>query len=103
MYRKNSNSISNRQDLSNYIEDRDIYNSVLLEKLSSSSIERTNYLITTKEYRPDLIAKEIYGDTKYTGLLVLTQGCGLDGFYKGAVLRVIPKNTLDSIIGSVLM
>lgn len=98
MYTKGSSILSNKQDLSNYIEGFDIYNSKLISMLSDTSLDRDEYTITTYEYRPDLIAADIYGSAKYLGILLLTQSIGLEGYRKGVVLRVIPKVIVDSLI-----
>lgn len=85
-------------DLSLYIEGFDLYNSVISGLIRDSYNERVPYEIRTYEYRPDLLAKDIYGETKYMGLFLLTCGVGLEGLYKGAVISVIPKNILDEMI-----
>lgn len=100
MYIKGSSILSNKQDISNYIEGFDVYNSKLISLLSDSSLDRDNYTITTYEYRPDLIAADIYGSTKYLGILLVTQSIGLEGYKKGVILRVIPKRIIDALVNT---
>jgi hypothetical protein len=55
-------------------------------------------MITRYEYRPDLIAKDIYGSTSYQGVLMAQCRISLNGYTRGTVLRIIPKSELDKII-----
>lgn len=98
MYKNSSKIINKVEDLSNYIEGIDIYNSLLLTKLKDPGLTKEYYEITNYEYRPDLIARDYYGSTSYLGLLLLQGARGLDGYVRGAVLRLIPKNVLDDLI-----
>lgn len=98
MYRKTNKILSNTEDLSNYINEFDVYDSYLLYKLRDPSIQKDYYEITVYEYRPDLIARDFYGSVNYTGLLFLQSGLILSDFTKGTVLSLIPKNILDNII-----
>lgn len=100
MYKKVSRILSSINGLDNYIEGTDVYNSELLLRLSDQSLDREQYEITTYQYRPDLIAKDFYGDTSYEGLLLLQAARGLSGFTKGAVLTLLTKSALDSVISN---
>nr|DAV58513.1 MAG TPA: hypothetical protein [Bacteriophage sp.] len=100
MYKKSSRIESTKQDLKNYIEGYDVFNSILLDKLKEFEAEKEPYIIKTHEFRPDLIAKDIYGDTKYTGLLILTCAVGLESYTKGTVLNIYPKTVIDNLLGS---
>lgn len=93
--------MSSKTELANYIEDYDVYNASILLYLNNPNIERTSYLITTYEYRPDLIAQDFYGDTSYQGLLMLQAGTSLLGYQRGSIIELIPKTTLDSILGNI--
>lgn len=99
MYSRSNKIISSEVDLSNYIEGYDLFNSVLIDQLSDTSLEKETYVITTKEYRPDLIAEEVYGNSSYTGLLMLVAGLPLEGYQRGTSFQYLPKSTLDIIIG----
>lgn len=101
MFNKKNKISESKQDLSNYIDDYDLFNSLLFDKLRDPSIKRISYTITKYEYRPDLIAKEIYGDEKYMGLLIYTCGLNLEQYQVGVVLQVIPKSDLDRLVDSV--
>jgi hypothetical protein len=100
MYKKQSRIISSVSSLDNYIDGADIYNSEFLLRLSDPTLERDSYEITTMQYRPDLVAKEYYGDEKYLGILLLQSARNLADFKKGAILQLLPKKTIDSIIGN---
>lgn len=100
MYKKISKITTSQGDPSNYIEGYDVYNSLLVNKLRDSQEEKIAYQIKTKDYRPDLIAKELYGDTKWMGLLMMTCGIGLEGYKKGTIILVYPKSSLEKILGS---
>ncbi len=100
MYKKVSRILSSINGLDNYIEGTDVYNSELLLRLSDQSLDREQYEITTYQYRPDLIAKDFYGDTSYEGLLLLQAARDLSGFTKGAVLTLLTKTALDSVISN---
>jgi hypothetical protein len=90
----------NRSDISNYIEDTDIYNSKLLDLISQGDFDRVDYTIKNDGYRPDLISLDFYGESKYYGLFLLTCGATFDDFYEGNTLRLLPKETLDVLINS---
>lgn len=101
MFKKRINLVSKREELSNYVEGADLYNSELLTILNHPKMERTvQYVINTHEFRPDLIAKDIYGSEEYMGILMLQLGFNLEDFYRGRSIYVIPKNKLDKIIFS---
>jgi len=95
---KFKNGLGNRYgDLTNYFDGFDLYNSVLLEYLQDAYESRQKYEIRTFEYRPDLIAKDIYGDASYAGILLLVCGVGIESLSKGSIIEIIPKVTLDGI------
>ena len=99
MYKRDTKKLTNNmKDLSGYIEGSDVYNSIIVDLFFVSFYERVPYEIRTFEFRPDLLAKDIYGDEKYMGIFILTCGVGLEGLYKGAVISVFPKSVIDEII-----
>jgi hypothetical protein len=100
MYNKPTKYAYTREELANYIEGNDVYNSSFLSIISSNAYPRTTYIITEYEFRPDLIAKELYGSTTYEGILILQTGLPLEGFKKGTALSVLSKASLDSILNS---
>ena len=101
MYNKNRIILAQKEHLGNYIEGFDVYNSLLLLRLSDTSLTRDLYQIKTYEYRPDLIAKDYYGSESYLEYILLQGGIAIQSYRKGVVLRLIPKDILDSIIESV--
>ena len=101
MYKKSGRIISNKFNLSNYIEDTDVYNSELLTMMKNPNLRKDLYEITVFEYRPDLIAKDYYGSENYTGLVIIQNGFGLENYTKGTVLELIYKSDLDNLIRSI--
>lgn len=101
MYNKNKTIQYQKEDLGNYIEGSDVYNSLLLLRLSDTSLPRELYQIKTYEYRPDLIAKDYYGSESYLAYILLQGGLRIQDYQKGIILRLIPKETLDSIIDEI--
>ncbi len=101
MYSKNKTIQYQKEDLGNYIEGSDVYNSLLLLRLSDTSLPRELYQIKTYEYRPDLIAKDYYGSESYLAYILLQGGLRVQDYQKGIILRLIPKETLDSIIDEI--
>lgn len=89
---------SSFEEISQYIGNHDVYNSKLLRDLSDPSLDKVSYMITRYEYRPDLIAKDIYGGTEYTGLLMAQCRISVEGYVRGEVLRIVSKETLDDIV-----
>lgn len=100
MYSKSKVISSSKKDLSNYIEGYDLYNARLIDLLRDKDGERVNYTISQYEFRPDLIALEVYGDAEYMGFLYLAAGLPLESYTKGTVLSIYPKNVIEGIINS---
>lgn len=98
MYTKEKKIVISRENLGNYIEGFDVYNSLLLLRLSDQSIPREAYQILTYEYRPDLIALDYYGSEGYTAFVMVQSKIGIEGYTRGVILSLIPKDILDSII-----
>jgi hypothetical protein len=99
MFKKDKTRLTNTfKNLNTYIDGYDVYNSLLMVKIKDAYNERETYEVRTFEYRPDLIAKDIYGSEEYMGLLMLTCGVGIEGLYKGARISIIPKEVLDEIL-----
>ena len=101
MYSRAKIVSSGLEDIVNYISGSDVYNSKLIELLKDPGLEREEYEITTFEYRPDLIAQEVYGSTDYEGLLMIQTGTTLINYKRGETLMLIPKNSLDSLLRSI--
>ena len=101
MYTKQSRLVGEKENLSNYVEGVDVYNSLFLHVLSDPSINKIPYQITVHEYRPDLIAKDIYGSPNYIGILMAQIGIGLSQLTRGTVLYVIPKEAIDTLIRNI--
>ena len=101
MYSKANKISSGIEDVVNYISGCDVYNSKLIEQLRDPSLPKEEYEIKTFEYRPDLIAKEVYGSTDDEGLLMIQTCSTLTNFKKGVTLNLIPKSNLDSLLRSI--
>ena len=100
MYSKENRIFSGTSKLENYIEDTDIYNSKLLFFLGDPNIQRTDYTILNYQYRPDLIARDFYGDVSYSSFIILQTGLPLSFFTIGRTIQLIPKDTLENILNS---
>ena len=98
MYKKPIKHTYTKEELSNYIEGNEVYNSSFLSIISNLDLPRILYTISEYEFRPDLIANAIYGSSSYEGLLMLQTGLSLSDYKKGKVLSVLSKTTLDSIL-----
>lgn len=101
MYTKENTMISSKEELSNYVEGIDLFNSQFLYLLTNPELERKVYEITVYEYRPDLIAEEFYGDTKYMGIVMAQVGVGLEGLKRGNKILLLPKSTVTSILNAI--
>ena len=82
-----------------FIEGDDIFSSGLLHKVDKCS-DRETYLVTRYEHRIELISKEIYGDEKYSWLLLYMNRMSVEDVVRGAVIKYILKAQLDAIIDS---
>lgn len=97
MFRQNKTINSNKTELANFIEDKDIFNSTLLCEMNKPGMEKVIYTVTSN-YRPDQVALDFYGSENYLGILLLQVNPSLTVFRKGSVLRLLPKETIDEII-----
>lgn len=98
MYTKEQKIISSIEDVSNYIEGYDIYNSAFLSLLANTKELREEYEITVYEFRPDLICKDFYGSEKYYGIFLLQTNMLLTDFRKGVILKLLPKSIVDNLV-----
>lgn len=78
----------------------DIGNSTLLYRLDRASTKNT-YTITKYEGRIDLIAREIYGNEKFSWILLYTNRIGVNDLKRGLVLEYIPFQELQSILNEI--
>ena len=101
MYTRANKVSSGIEDIVNYVEGTDIYNSKLIEMIRDPGLPREEYEIKTYEYRPDLISKDFYGSTGYEGLVMIQTGSSLTNLQKGVTLMLIPKDRLDSLLRSI--
>lgn len=98
MYKKEQKIISSIEDVSNYIEGFDIYNSTFLSLLYNTSESKEKYEITVYEFRPDLICKDFYGSESYYGIFLLQTKKLLTDYRKGVILELLPKSVVDNLI-----
>ena len=98
MFKRAKKIISNKLEMGNYIEGYDVYNSLFLKELLDPTITRIKYKITNFEYRPDLIAKDIYGSEDYMAIFLVQVEGGIDSLQKGNYLSVVPKEVVDAIL-----
>lgn len=100
MYTKGNTMISSKEELSNYVEGLDLFNSQFLYMLTNPELERQVYEITVYEYRPDLIAEDFYGSTKYTGIVMAQVGVGLAGLKRGNKILLLSSSAISEILSS---
>lgn len=98
MFVKKDKIITNISELSNYVEGMDFFNSRLLYELTRPELEREIYEISVYEYRPDLIAKDFYGNESYQGIVMLQVPSGLLGLKRGERIRLIPMREINKIL-----
>jgi hypothetical protein len=101
MYTKPQRLISKIENLGNYVEGFDIYNSKFLSMILDPKIERVDFTIQTSQFRPDLIAKRFYGDESYMGLVIVQSRKSLNEFTEGTTIQLIPKNKLEELLRKV--
>lgn len=89
---------SSFREFNQYLEDQDVFNSYIVRKLNDPSLVKVSYVVTRFEYRPDLIANDIYGSTDYTGMLMSQCRMSISSYRRGTVIRVLSKTDLDRII-----
>ena len=100
MYKRENKIIGSIENLSNYVEGVDVYNSELLHLMNDPELSKVPYEITVYEYRPDLIARDFYSSESYLGLLLIQTGLSLDQYTRGTVIYLLPKATLDALISN---
>lgn len=100
MFKKYNKIVENSNNLSNYINETDVYNSNILYTITNPNVEKVSYEITVHEYRPDLIAEQFYGSKDYMPYVLLSAGVRLEQLKKGSIIKLIPKSVLDDIIKS---
>lgn len=84
-------------ELEGYIEGHDVYNSWPLYNLTHNpNLTRENYTVGSNWYRPDLIAKEYYGDVRYESYVILQAG-SIQNIVPGAVLSLVKPEDLRTI------
>jgi hypothetical protein len=102
MYKRNNKDYIQSGDFSPsiFIENNDYANSELLTKLDLFT-EYEKFTITKNEHLLDLISEEIYGDKKYSWIIMYINRISLDELVRHRTLNVIPIDKLKIIIGTV--
>lgn len=98
MYRKPKRISGPSLRFENYVSGYDLYDSLILKELGNQDITRETYVITKYEFRPDLIARDIYGSSEYMWALMMQCSISLEDYKIGQVLTVLPKSYIESII-----
>lgn len=97
MYTKPSRIYTDRKNLENYINEADVYNSLLLFYLQDSDLETSEYIVKTP-YRTDIMAEEFYGDVGYEPFVILQIKTPINQVTRGRVFKLITKQEIDSIL-----
>lgn len=80
------------------ISGTDLFESETLYRLSlDPGIEREAYLVRTETGRPDLVAKDYYGDTRYESYVILQAG-GIGEIRAGNVIWLATPASLKRIL-----
>lgn len=91
-------------DIIRYVENinsiPDLANSTLLSRLDDCD-ELKDYEITKYEGRIDLISEDIYGDHKYSWILLYINRVGVGDLVRGRILKYIPIKYLKGIFDNV--
>lgn len=100
MFRRTAEYIrSNDISPEKFVEGYDQWNSELMYLLDNETDTR-EYLITKYEKRIDLISKDIYGEEKYSWILLHLNRVSVDELVREKYIKYIPKDTLDNIINN---
>lgn len=99
MYTRPKRIYTNLKRMENYIEEEDVYNSLLLFKLQDPGLSTKEYTVKTP-YRPDLIAEDFYGDANYESFVIFQLKRTIDQVTRGTILHLIEKSELDKILKS---
>lgn len=91
---------SNNTEVDIFIQGQEYNNSELLYKLDKVT-EYEVYTITKYEHRIDLISNDIYGDSKYSWILMYINRIGLDELVRGTNIKYIPLTSLNKIINGI--
>lgn len=104
---KRQNSIITSTDIEplRYIENTelaglDLANSTLLYMLDKET-EYDEYTITKYENRADLIARDIYGSTNYSWLIMYINRVDVKDLVRGRKLNVIPLDRIRTILSQI--
>lgn len=97
MYTRPKRIYTNLKNLENYIEEGDVYNSLLLFYLQDPMLETEEYTVKTS-YRPDLIAEEFYGDVGYEPFVILQLKTPINQVTQGRTFRLIPREAIDQLL-----
>lgn len=100
MYTKQNKIITSKEEITNYVEGIDIFNSKFLYELRKPELNREVYTVTIYEYRPDLIAQDFYGDVKYEGILMLQVG-RLENLVRGNRILLVSRSDVNSILSRI--
>lgn len=102
MFNKSQDITKRDNSLKLYIEDTDIYNSLLLYKLNDSKLNRISYIIPDNyQYRPDLIAKDLYESEGLQGYVMLQTGLQLNQYVGGTKLKLLSHESLKKLINGI--
>lgn len=100
MYGRTKQYVKSGQCSPDIFIDKTPNDSELLYKLDKV-VEYKEYIITKYEHRIDLIAKDIYGSSDYSWILLYINRMSLDDLVRGVIIKYISKPYLDNIINQI--
>jgi hypothetical protein len=88
---------SNEVSPDKFIDGEDIWNSELMYLLDQET-DLKEYYVTKYEKRIDLISVDIYGEERYSWILLHLNRINLEDIVRGINIKYIPINRLREII-----
>lgn len=97
---KGPKKLTEKFSISEYIEGDDIFGSQLLRDIRE--LETAAYHTIDKyEYRIDLITSAIYGDPKYSQILLFYNGLGISDLKRGIILKYPSLDDIEEMIRNI--
>ena len=94
---KNKLTGESSKELTNYIQEMDIFNSKFLSEFMKLDIVSV-YEITRFEYRIDLISKDIYNTDEFMSLLLIFNSTNINELKLGTKLNLFSEVDLNRLI-----
>jgi hypothetical protein len=97
---KGPKNIKEKFSISEYIKGNDIFGSQLLVDIDALPVEGY-YTISQSEYRIDLITSRIYGDSKYSQILLYYNRLTIDDLKRGTILKYPSLDSIEEMVRNI--